>query len=307
MRRILLILIVLFFVSCKSSEKKVYVLLKTNNNPFFTEIMDGTIDGTGDLFDLIIKSGKKEDDVETQMHLLQLIIDESSNPSHTVTGVIITPTSSHGELVPYIKKLLDKEIPVILVDTKIDPQYLSKVGIDSIPIISSDNIEGGRQAGKVIVNEKSILKNSHILILNGINGQENAGTRNLGFHQIVDTSFKKLIITERTANWNRDEAMRITASLLSAGKRFSAIFAANDEMALGALQALSNEGISPLPVIVGFDAIEEARKSVASKKMTATIAQNPYRMGFESINLLSKIVKKEKIEYNNTISTEIIK
>lgn len=299
--------VILLFLSCNPSNKKdVYILLKTTNNPFFTDILEGATNKVANNYDLIPKSGKREDDIESQLQALQLIVDESKSNPTDIAGVIITPTSSKGELVPFIKQLIDKKIPVIIVDTKIEPEYLKKYGIDSLPFIASSNIEGGRQAGTLILNSTNVTAGGDILILNGVDGQENAGVRNRGFHEVSDTSSKKPTLTERTANWNRGEALNITSSLLSSGKRFQAVFAANDEMALGALQAITNGNITPKPIIVGFDATDEAKKSVKNGGITATIAQSPKQMGEESINMLNAIIGGKPFQYTYLIPTVVI-
>jgi ABC-type sugar transport system substrate-binding protein len=299
-------LILIFRCNSDSDKKDIYLLLKTTNNSFFTDILDGAKSKVGDKYNLITKSGKREDDVESQMQALQLIVDESNSDPDDIAGVILTPTSSKGELVSLIKQLYDNKIPVIIVDTKIELQYLQQVGIDSLPFIASSNIEGGRQACTFILDSPLITNGSELLVLNGVDGQETATARNLGFHQIADTSIKKPVITERTANWNRDEAMSVTSALLSSGRKFEAIFAANDEMALGALQAVINGNISPRPIIVGFDAIDEAKRSVTEGGLTATIAQSPKQMGEQSIETLVAIIDNKSFRYTYLIPTVVI-
>jgi ribose transport system substrate-binding protein len=306
-----------FMTSCNTSENKngnsqneqpkkktVYLVLKSLGNPFFKDIQTGVEGACDSTIDLQVRSGKDESDVAGQAQILKSILDASTKEE--ISGVILTPSSSGEELISSIKQLRNKGIPVILVDTKIDSAVQSKNGVEQLPFITSSNMDGGKQAAEYIVSKLPKGKTS-ILLLGGVESQETANQRKYGFENYLNSLPTKYNIQYREAKWNRIEAQTITASFYSAGTKFDAIFGANDEMALGALQATMNKKISPRPIIVGFDAIEEARTSIKNEGINATIAQNPKEMGSKSVELLNALWKKETIENNNFIPTQLIK
>jgi ribose transport system substrate-binding protein len=302
---ILLIAILPLFLtnSCtKTTKPRVYLIVKNIKNPFFNDIIEG-VKSKGNNYEIIIKSGKNESDVTSQIQYLDYLSNDIDvNRNLRVKGLIITPSSSQNELISYLKKLNTKNIPIIIVDTKISMNILSKEGLSNIPFVGSSNIRGGEQAGKLLY--KELGDRGNILVLNGVYGQETASDRNIGFHNFVDTL--NFNVTERIANWSMDEAYGIVTSLISNGENFDGIFAANDMMALGAIKAYKNNN-KKLPIIIGFDAIKEARKSIKNNEMYATIAQNPFEMGVKAIELIDSLYSKKKLSKNiYLIETQII-
>lgn len=301
------------FSNCNNSQKQqkpiVYLLLKTTDNPFFQDIQKGASENLMNKFDLQVRAGKNEADVKSQMEVLQSLVTDAKNNEKKVAGVIITPTSSGSELIPMLKDLKDLEVPIILVDTRIDTNLLKNGGVGLLPFIGSSNRDGGKQAGYFMASQ--LKSGGNLLILNGVADQETAQQRFEGFKSVVDSitssGSSKFTYTVRTANWRRSEAIKITSALYSYGNKFDGIFAGNDEMALGAYQTLADLKISPLPIIIGFDATDEARKAVTDKKLTATIAQSPYQMGKQAVVMVDKIISKESVQIENPISTELIK
>lgn len=293
----------------KDKKPEVFLLLKTADNPFFRDIEKGTSENLMNKYELKVRAGKNESDVQYQLEVLQAIIAEAKADTSIVAGVIITPATSGSGLISQLQELHKLKIPIVVVDSKIDSTMLRDAGLDSLPYIGSSNKAGGMQAAEFIT--RTIPNGGKILILNGVQGQEPAQQRYEGFISIIDSlnnrNNEKYITTVRTGNWRRSEAIEIISGLYSYGNKYEAIFAANDEMALGAYQSLADLKIKPMPIIVGFDAIEEARKAITDKKITATIAQNPYRMGKEAVSLIDKIASKESVSTNNVIETEVIK
>ena len=310
---ILLVVLSISLIGCTSKKNDsndkpiVYLIVKTTDNPFFIEIQKGVSDNIMHKYSLMVRGGKDESDVKNQMQVLESIIEDVNSKKKNIGGVILTPASSGGELIPYIKRLVKEGIPVILVDTRIDKNILDNNRV-TIPFIGSSNKQGGKQAADLIT---SLLpKGGRVLVLNGVTGQETAEQRFEGFMGALNLYQNKNNInyklTVRTANWRRSEALKIVSGLYAFGNEFNGIFAANDEMAMGAYQAVSEIKNKKLPIIIGFDAVKEAVDAVKSKKLTATIAQSPYKMGKEAIFLIDKMKNNEKYESELLINTELI-
>ena len=303
------------FISCSGNHtsrkipKTTLLILKTMDNPFFKEIQRGVSENWDQaLGNLAMRAGSKEGDITSQRRILDDFINQSvaGKQEPTLLAVLLTPSGSKNELTAQIKSLRDRNIPVILIDTAIDSAALKSAKTNITSFIGSSNFDGGKMAAKVI--KEYLQPGDHILLLNGVDGQETAEARRKGFISAInaDTNMAGVEIIERTCNWRRDEARSMISALLTMGQKIDAIFAANDEMALGAALALKQNHSDTLP-IVGFDAIPEAIEAVNGGKLTATIAQDPYSMGKTAVLTLQKILNKQPAPKNQAIPTKIIK
>jgi ribose transport system substrate-binding protein len=283
----------------KKEEKDVFLLvLKTIDNPFFVSIEDGarSVLEERDKTELIVRAGANESDVDTQRNILQSYYDEYVTiSSHLkLKGILLTPSSSGPELIPVIKKYRERGIPVIVIDTKLSSKELKASETDISAFVGSSNYKGGMLAAELILSHFNNITN--VLILNGVEGQETATSRRAGFTDYLKSNIAGRAISteERTCNWRREEARSVVSALWGFGKTYNAIFAANDEMALGAVSALSR--FSEKPIIVGFDAIDEARVAVLNGEMFATLAQDSFAMGEKAVETLFKVINNESVE-----------
>jgi len=148
------------------------------------------------------------------------------------------------------------------------------------------------------------------LVLNGISGAEPAHERRAGFlEKVAELKEQGVVdyeITERTANWKRTEGRSIMDGLLALGRHFDGIFAANDMMALGVVEAYRQAPEHELPLVVGFDAIDDARQAVKEKKFIATMAQDPYEMGKRGVEFAYKVLQGESVEKDTYIAVKAV-
>jgi len=304
-------------VSCSNDNHKkdrVLLLLKTLDNPFFDSIKKGVMDELGpdtDSMAVVIRAGTKESDISTQREVLNSFISqyvEATNKAR-LKGVILTPSASGDELTDYIKRLNDNNIPVVLVDTRINKASLIKADAHYETFIGSSNEDGGRLATDLMF--KYLPEGGTILLLNGVEGHESAVARRKGFKSRLkekQDKYKHSLI-ERTANWRRDEARKIVEGLLALGENVDGVFAANDEMALGAYEAMRtapNRNNGKFPVIIGFDAIDPAVQAVKAGELTATIEQDPYGMGKTAVVSLKTIWAGGEVEHDQVIAVKAV-
>jgi ribose transport system substrate-binding protein len=313
---VIILLGFMFAIGCSrqpkpSQQQQILLILKTEDNPFFKSIKDGVkleIERLGWNIDLQVRSGRQEGDVESQRLVLQnYSANLQSGNLRSLKAVLITPSGSGDELVSYLKAFVDNGIPVLILDTKIDSAALEKAHTKISCSIASDNHYGGRLAAEYIC--ARLKSGDGVLLLNGVDGQETAYQRRSGFREYIDSVAHSLNatypITERTANWQRADAQSITASFLALNKKFRAIFAANDQMALGAFEAYRTEG-ADRPLIVGFDAVDEAIAAVNDGRIDATISQDPVLMGSTAIQLLDALTKHEMIPGNIAVPVKLV-
>lgn len=266
--------------------RRVLLVLKARDNPFFQQIEAGVRAGlreSDSTAELVVRSGATEADVSAQRRVLdefhQQYVAHTTPPG--IAAVLLTPSGSKDELTAQIKAYKDHGVKIILVDTRIDSSALARAETSYDAFVGSNNAEGGALAGRTIV--ARLPRGGRILLLNGSQGHETAAARRDGFQSVLDSVGRngpKYLLVQRTANWRRSEARSTVDALLALGQQFDAIFAANDEMALGAAEALRQRDLrSNVPFVLGFDAIDEARTAVREGRIAGTIAQQPFEMG----------------------------
>jgi ribose transport system substrate-binding protein len=231
----------------------------------------------------------------------------SGQKDPTLKAVIVVPAGSGDEITAQIKALRDRQVPVVIVDLRIQPEALLRAHTDYSAYIGSQNRDGGVLAAQQMA--KRLPKGGNILILNGLTSMQASNDRRSGFTETLIKLAKQgsveYKITERPANFLRNDAQSTVAGLLSTGQKFDGIFAANDEMALGALEALRHDS-EDKTVVIGFDAIQEAVKAVDDGRLAATIAQDPVAMGQRAADTADKLIKHEPVEKEQILAPEVV-
>ncbi len=265
----------------------VALVMKTLNNPFFIDMQKGAEEAAKRLgSNLLVQAPEREVDVEKQMQIIENLIQRK------IDAICVSPSGSR-EIVPAIVKANEAGIPVLVVDTRVDETALEEANGHVATFIGSDNVEGGRIAGKYIVNE--LGGRGKVAILEGIPGHETADARLKGFHQAVDNEPGIEIIASQTANWERDQGFNVFQNILQAHPDIEALFACNDMMALGALEAIAAAGKTGEVIVVGFDAVEDARQAIQRGEMAGSVAQFPYEMGRLAVEKAVELINGKQI------------
>ena len=209
-----------------------------------------------------------------------------------VSVLIVNPVDSDA-VSGAVQTAVDQGVRVISVD-----RVVNDVEIDCQ--IASDNVAGAEMATQYIVD--TLGEGVKVAELQGILGASAAIDRGKGFHNIAD---EKLVVeASQTANFDRTEGMTVMENILQAKSDIQAVFAANDEMALGAVEAIAGAGKDIL--VVGFDATDDAVASIKEGKMAATIAQQPERIGATAVENALKLIKGETIPKSIPVEVELI-
>jgi inositol transport system substrate-binding protein len=194
-----------------------------------------------------------------------------------VDGIIISPIDTVA-MAPVLAQAVDAGIPVVTIDRRVDDVegILSHVG--------ADNVIGGEAQGQLIVD--TFPDGATIINLQGQPGSSPAIDRNAGVHNVLDSMADKYVfVAEQTANFSRTEAVTVTEALLAGlDEAPDVIVAANDDMALGALQVVQEQGLDT--AVIGFDALPEALGSVRDGGLLATIEQFPGGQSRGAVNAL---------------------
>jgi ribose transport system substrate-binding protein len=286
-----------------AESRNVLFVAKTFGNQYFREMEDGVRAAAaknGNIH-LDIRAGTREDDVSGQRRIIETFISRHSRAgSFKLDGVILTPGGSSTELTGVIKKLNSLSIPIVILDTEISADALARDGATITTFIGSDNIQGGNQAAQLMC--KLVPKTEGtLLVLNGVSGQATAAQRRQGFLEGLKEGTcieRKYVLKEWTANWVKREALTAVTTLLAGGNQLDGIFGANDQMALGAVEAVRTRvrNDKPRPIIIGYDAVPEARQALRFGILSATLAQKPMEMGSRAIDALQAAWNGTKVD-----------
>jgi inositol transport system substrate-binding protein len=140
---------------------------------------------------------------------------------------------------------------------------------------------------------------ANVFVMEGQLSNQAARQRTQDVHDVIATpecNFIK-IIDQQTANWSRDEAQSLMANWLTAGTKFDAVISNNDEMAIGALQAMKAAGIDTKGIIIGgVDATQDALASMAAGDLKVTVFQDAAGQGKGALDAALKLAKGEKVD-----------
>lgn len=213
-------------------------------------------------------------------------IDQLNNAQTSGAQVVIVNPTDSDAVVPAVKALNSADIPVVAVDR-------SANGGDVASFVASDNVAGGKQAADALA--KAIGEEGEVLVLQGITGSSASRDRGKGFAEGIAAYPKIKVVAQQTAGFDRTQGLNVATNLLQAHPNVKAIFAENDEMALGALEALGARAGSDV-MVVGFDGTADGLKAVESGRMVATIAQQPGELGAKAVEQAAKLAKGEPVE-----------
>ena len=306
MKKMLVLLLIvpsLFLLEeCRRSERldkpTVALVLKTLNNPFFIDMQKGAESAAKELgIDLMVQAAEREVDVEKQMQIIENLIQRK------VSAICVAPSGSK-EIVPAIVKANEAGIPVLIVDTRVDKKALAESGGITLTFIGSDNRDGGRIAGEYIA--KRLGGKGNVAILEGIPGHETGDARLSGFHEAIEKYKGIKVVASQTANWERDQGFNVFQNILQAHPDVQGLFACNDMMALGAVEAISSAQRKHRIVVVGFDAISDSRAAILNDEMDGSVAQHPEEMGRVSVEYAYKAIRGESIPSEIPIRIELV-
>lgn len=189
-----------------------------------------------------------------------------------VAGIIIAPTDVKA-LTPAVNEVISEGIPIVTVDRYIDG------AAKPVPHVGADNVAGGRKMVEWVV--ANYPNGARMVLLTGQPGSSSAIDRTKGIHEgLQKAGTKYSLIAEQTANWARDQGLTVTQNILtSLGKNLpDVIIAENDDMALGAVEAVHEAGKAAAAIkVMGFDAVPDALKKIKGGAMVATVEQSPSR------------------------------
>ena len=267
----------------ESGSGSVGLAISTLNNPFFVKLAEGA-EAAADEAGVKLITVDAGDDAAKQTSDVEDLI------SKNVSVLIVNPVDSDA-IAPAVKDAVSKGLKVISVDRVVN-------GVDVDCQIASDNVAGAEMATEYLA--ELVGEGAKVAELQGVPGASATIDRGEGFHNVADQKLD--VVSSQTANFNRAEGMNVMENVLQSASDVKGVFAHNDEMALGALEAVAGKDIQ----IVGFDATDDAVAAVKDGKMAATVAQQPDKMGETAVNTAISLINGEDVEKSIPVEVTLI-
>ena len=260
--------------------------VSTQNNPFFVSLKDG-VEGKAKEMGVKVVTLAAQDDPAKQANDISDLIQQK------VDVLIINPVDS--EAIATSGEAANKAgIPVIALDRASDGGKVAS-------LVASDNVAGGEMAAKYII--EKLGEGVNVAEIEGIPGASATRERGEGFHKLADS--KLHVVAKQNADFDRTKGLTVAENILQANGNIQAIFAHNDEMALGAIEAAKSAGKKIF--IVGFDGTDDGVNAVKVEgTMAATIAQQPKLMGEQGLEAAVKAAKGEKVADHISVPLQLV-
>lgn len=270
------------------SGKSVTLSLSTLNNPFFVDVRDGAQEAADELgIDLTVVDSQNDSTAQTDQI--------ASAVSSGAEGLIINAVDSDAAAAA-VAPALSGDLPVIGVDRAVN-------GAEITSLVSSDNVAGGSQAADALA--AALGEEGKVIVLQGQPGTSASRDRGAGFTEGIAAYPGIEVVAMQTANFDRAQALDVATNLLQSNPDVVGIFAENDEMALGAIQALGARAGDDVHV-VGFDGTDDGLAAVKAGTLEATIAQQPRELGRQSVELMAEVLDGTTVDSEVPVAVETV-
>lgn len=268
-----------------SGNKKEFTIglsVSTLNNPFFVSLKKGIEKEAK-------KRGMKVIIVDAQNDSSKQTSDVEDLIQQGVDALLINPTDSSA-ISTAVESANAVGVPVVTIDRSAEQGKVET-------LVASDNVKGGEMAAAFIADK--LGKGAKVAELEGVPGASATRERGSGFHNIADQKLQ--VVTKQSADFDRTKGLTVMENLLQGHPDIQAVFAHNDEMALGALEAINSSGKDIL--VIGFDGNKDALASIKNGKLSATVAQQPELIGKLATEAADDILHRKKVQ--KTISAPL--
>ncbi|MEU6324421.1 substrate-binding domain-containing protein [Streptomyces sp. NPDC047009] len=272
-----------------SGNKNATLIMSTLNNPFFVSVGNGARSQAAKSgVKLSVQNANNSD--STALNLATTAV------SKQVGALIIDPVSSTSATAS-VKQANSANIPVMAFDRKPDGGTLSS-------FIGYDAIQAGRNAADALA--KSLGEKGTIVEIQGLLGTNVAQDRSKGFEEEIAKYPKIKTVAKQAADFDRAKALDVMTNILQAHPGIAGVYAANDEMAMGALAALKARNLAGKVRLVGNDGIADALAAIQAGTMYATNAESPYALGQKVVSLTGNVLDGKKVAAEETLQGKLV-
>ena len=259
------------------------VVLKAMRNEFFALMAEGARAHHGRRqteYELTVQGIDGETDVAAQERLVLKLIEQR------VHALVIVPADSNA-LLPVLLKALKAGVLVVNLDNKLDDRALATAGVN-IPFVGPSNFQGSRSVGDYVA--KQLPRSSRVGIVEGPPGSINAKSRSDGFRAAIAAAGLRLAAV-RSGHWTQAQGQAAASELMRLAPDIKALLCGNDNMALGAVQALRELGRSGDVLVSGYDNIPSIRPLIAQGLILATAEQFPVKQADYALDAVLKALQ----------------
>lgn len=261
--------------------------LSTLGNPFFVTLRDGA-QAAADQAGAQLLIADAQNDAAKQQNDIQTFVAQQ------VDAILVNPVDSDA-VVPAVELANEAAIPIIALDRAAN-------GGELVTTIASDNVLGGQLAAQEMLR---LVESGSSVELQGIPGTSAARERGEGFDTTMESQTAVTIAARQPANFDRAQGLNVMQNLLQANPDIRGVFAQNEEMALGAVQALGDRAGSEV-VVIGFDAIPDALAAIQAGQMNATVAQQPALMGQLGVAAALRAINDEPVPATIPVEVRLV-
>ncbi len=245
----------------KANEKyTIACIVKNSTNPYMVGCLNGVQKAAEDMgFEAVLMAPSTNDSVEEQVKIMEDLIQKG------VDGFVLVPVDTNG-IMPGVRKAMEQNIPIATIGTPAAVDTFLRTGVDYT--------ETGRLVGKAVA--EKIGGKGEVIILEGPPGAQNAQERLAGIKESFEEFPDIKIVASQTANFKRTEGMQVTENLLQKHKSVSAIIGCNDEMAIGAIQAIKAAGLEGKVTVGGFDGNQDGSSAIYDGSLYISYNTDPF-------------------------------
>jgi len=285
----------------QAQEKTYGVLLKTLSNPFWGAMEQGVEDGAKAVgAEYYLQAVESDQAAEPQLNVCNTMLERKP-------AVMITAAINSTNLLPCLKRANDMGIPVVDLDANIDYAVAQEAGVEITFTIGSDNEAAGAQGADYVASIVGMDAKGPVLVIEGLSGNITGQKRARGFAERLKEVAPGLeIVASLPGDWDRGKAANITNDILTRHADLKAIFAANDVMALGAVETAYAAGKGDAIVIVGVDGNVDAVESIKSGRLNASVAQLPYLVGKQAVEKVTEVLEGGKTDQFIAVPTLVL-
>jgi len=241
-----------------------------------TNAMEARADELGIELSILDGEGKAEKQVAQVENLIAQNMDV----------IIMNPMSLDG-CAPAVDKAVAAGIPIFTLVSIVKNQD------KAVTYVGSDAPESGKIQGEMIVGDSG--GKGRVALIQGPIGHDAQIGRKSGLMEAFASSNLEVVV-EQTANWQRDQALELVENWLQSGQEFDIVAAQNDNMAMGALMAIENAGLSDKITVYGIDATTDAKKAIEEGRLMGTVFQDAAGQGRMSIDVALQIANGESVD-----------
>ena len=272
-------------------KKTIALVPKAMDSEFWLNVRAGAekaVEGRDDVA-LSVLAPDREINVDQQVSILEDQIQRGAR------ALVVAPAGS-AQVMPVLQNAIGRGIPVILVDS--DAPLPGKAAY-----AGTDNRAGGTLAAKHVIEK---VGSGKIAIITGVPGNQSQDDRAAGFLETVAGAPGLQVVSRQPANSERSLGLTVMENILTAHPDIKAVFATNDQMALGAVEAIMARAPQAGIVVVGFDATNEAVQAIIEGRMSASVAQRPFEMGRRGVEAALAVMDGRSVEPRIDTGTELV-